>query len=146
MKLTVEKIPGLTEIEVNIRHDHDEEIIRIVAMLNHETTIIGKKGERNYPLSPSDIYYFESVDEKVFAYDKTDIYQIKERLYELESLLSTRGFSRVSISVIVNRHYIDHFKSSLNGRIEAKLSNGEAIIVSRNYVKDLKMALGGDRK
>lgn len=146
MKLIVEKISGLTEIEINIRHDHDEEVARIVALFNHELTIIGKKGERNYPLNLGDIYYFESVDEKVFAYDKTDVYQIKERLYELESSLADYGFSRVSISAIVNLHHINHFKSSLNGRIEAKLGNGETIIVSRNYVKDLKAALGGDRK
>lgn len=145
MKLIIEKCPGLQEVEVSIRHDDQEKVDRLVAMLNFDTTIIGRRDDHNYPLVATDILYFESVDEKVFAYDENDVYQIRHRLYELDDMLNNAGFSRISISVIVNRRKIVRFKSSFNGRLEAQLSNGEKLLVSRSYVKELKQALGGDQ-
>ena len=145
MKLIIERCPGLQEIEVSIRHDDQEKVERIVEVLNFDTTIIGRRDEHNYPLVAADILYFESVDEKVFAYDESEVYQIRHRLYELDNMLNNAGFSRISISVIVNRRKIVHFKSSFNGRLEAQLTNGEKLLVSRSYVKELKQALGGDR-
>lgn len=147
MKLILEKHPDLQEIEVTIKYGVQlEEAERLAQLLGEQTTLIGKKDDRNYPLEVTDIMYLESVDDKVFAYTSSDVYQIKQRLYELEQYLERYDFSRISISAIVNRRAIRHFKSSLNGRIEAKLANGEIVIVSRSYVKQLKTALGGDRK
>ena len=145
VKLIIEKCPGLQEVEVSIRHDDQEKVDRLVAMLNFDTRIIGRRDDHNYPLVATDILYFESVDEKVFAYDENDVYQIRHRLYELDEMLKNAGFSRMSISVIVNRRKIVRFKSSFNGRLEAQLSNGEKLLVSRSYVKELKQALGGDQ-
>ena len=31
-----------------------------------------------------EIYYFETVDNKVFAYCKQSVYEVKERLYQLD--------------------------------------------------------------
>lgn len=41
-------------------------------------------GQHLERFSLEDVYYFEAVDEKVFAYTKEKIYEIKCRLYEVE--------------------------------------------------------------
>ncbi len=87
------------------------------------------------------IYYAESVDKKTFVYTKDMCYQTKSRLYELEEILSS-NFFRCSKSLIINIRKIKAVKSELNGRMIAELLNGEQIVISRNYVKDLKRKLG----
>lgn len=45
-----------------------------------------------------DILYVEAVDEKIFAYTKKDVFEIKRRLYELEADLVPYKFIRCSKS------------------------------------------------
>ena len=44
--------------------------------------------------------------------------------------------------MIVNLRKIQSVKTEYNGRMQAQLLNGETIVVSRSYVKDLKRRLG----
>ena len=92
-------------------------------------------------IAPSDVYYFEYVDQKVFAYGKTKVYESKSKLYELEELAKT-DFIRVSKSCILNLNKIGSLAPSLGGRFEARLKNGEKVIISRQYVNSLKEVLG----
>lgn len=39
-----------------------------------------------------DVLYFESVDNRIFLYTKEDVMEVKQRLYELEIILSDRDF------------------------------------------------------
>ena len=148
MKLEVKQSNDVQEIEVLVqyRQETDElnQIISTLETLNH--TIIGIRDNKSYPLNPQDIYYFESVDDRVYAYTDSDTFEVKFKLYELENLLSHASFARVSISVILNTRMILHFKSSLNGKMEARLKNDEMISISRNYVSQLKQTLGGQSK
>lgn len=93
-------------------------------------------------VAPADIYYFEYVDQKVFAYGKTKVYEIKSKLYELEEQLAKTDFIRVSKSCILNLNKIGSLAPSLGGRFEARLKNGEKVIISRQYVNSLKEVLG----
>ena len=87
------------------------------------------------------IYYIESVDKRSFIYTKAGCYETKYRLYELEELLDSR-FLRCAKAMIVNIRKIRSVKSELNARMRAELLNGEQIVISRGYVKDLKEKLG----
>ena len=49
---------------------------------------------------------------------------------------------RCSKAMIVNIRKIKSVKAELNGRMIAELLNGEQIIISRAYVKELKRKLG----
>lgn len=93
-------------------------------------------------IEPAEIYYFEYVEQKVFAYGKTKVYEIRSKLYELEKQLAKNEFIRVSKSCILNLNKIGSLAPSLGGRFEARLKNGEKIIISRQYVSSLKEALG----
>ena len=93
-------------------------------------------------LEPEQIYYFESVDQKVFAYGKTNVYEVKSKLYELEEQLPGRDFMRASKSTILNLNKISRLTPAFSGRFEALLQNGEKAIISRQYVSVLKEHLG----
>lgn len=93
-------------------------------------------------IEPSEVFYFEYVEQKVFVYCKTKVYEIKNKLYEIEEMLSNKDFIRVSKSTILNLNKISSIAPSFGGRFEASLKNGESIIISRQYVNVLKNALG----
>ena len=70
------------------------------------------------------------------------MYEIRKKLYEIESEYSYSDFFRISKSAIVNVAKIAYVKPIFNGRFEAKLKNDEKIIISRQYVMELKKKLG----
>lgn len=93
-------------------------------------------------ITASDIYYFESVDKKVFAYCSQNVYEVKEKLYQVEELSEILPFMRISKSMIINLDKIRHISPMFGGRFEALLDNDEKVIISRQYVPILKDKLG----
>ncbi len=104
--------------------------------------INGYKDGKIHLLQPAEIFYFESVDQRVFAYCKDDVYEIKSRLYELEMQLLSKNFLRVTKSLILNLDQIKQLSPAFSGRFEAQLKNGEKVLISRQYVPALKERLG----
>ncbi len=145
MKVTIIETKDVEETEVQILcKQKDAQVETIVSTLNvWNQEIIGKKDDANHVIPLYEIFYFESVDEKVFCYTKNDTYEVKYRLYELEEILTKARFIRISISMILNVAQVEAFKSSMNGRMEARLKNGEAVEISRSYVPSLRRMLGG---
>ena len=87
------------------------------------------------------IYYIESVDKRTYVYTKGDCYESRDRLYELEEKLGT-WFVRISKAMIVNLRTIRNVSAEPGGRMTAVLLNGERVIISRSYVKEIKRRLG----
>lgn len=144
MKITILDIEPDQEEEIILKcHKVDDSLVK---MLNHLKQGTGKlnvyrEGEI-YRIEPEEIYYFESVDQKVFAYCRTQVYEIKNKLYELEEALPPRDFLRASKSSILNLNKIKRLAPAFGGRFEALLKNGEKVIISRQYVGNLKEKLG----
>ncbi len=118
-----------------------EDILAAAELLSGNSgSIPVKKDNENVMLKLNGIYYLESVDKKTFIYTKDDCYETKNRLYEMEELLPG-SFVRCSKAMIVNMKKIKAVKSELSGRMNATLLNGEEIVISRSYVKELKRRL-----
>ena len=83
----------------------------------------------------------EAVEGEVFLYSAKQVYETKQKLYEIGHLLEEKQFLRVSKSVIVNLMKIKAIKPALNGRFIAVLRNDEEVIISRKYVSALKKKL-----
>ncbi|MCR5507800.1 MAG: LytTR family transcriptional regulator DNA-binding domain-containing protein [Lachnospiraceae bacterium] len=98
-------------------------------------------GSDTLMIGTSSIYYIESVDKRTYVYTKGECHETRYRLYELEEILGT-GFLRCSKAMIVNIKKIRSVRAELNARLSAELLNGERLIISRGYVKDLKKKLG----
>lgn len=95
-------------------------------------------------LSPAKVLYFETVDERTFAYLYSEVFEVKYKLYELESLMTARSdcdFFRASRSVLLNISHIERFKIGMSG-CEAILDNNERVLISRRNVPLLKERLG----
>ena len=144
MKITIETPRQGEEDEVIIRcSTMDEKLLNFISALKSEQgKLTGYAEDRIVKLSVKDIYYFESVDNKVFAYTAKETYEIHKKLYEIEQEFEHTDLLRISKSVIVNVSKIAYIKPMFNGRCGAKLRKEGKMIVSRQYVLDLKKKIG----
>lgn len=143
MKITIETPKPGEEDEVIIRcAEMDDRMMRFICALRQDERLTGYLEDKIVKLSLKDIYYFEAVDNKIFAYASEETYEIRRKLYELEQDFVHTDFLRISKSAIVNTSKIAYVKPIFNGRFEAKLKNGEKIIISRQYVAELKKKIG----
>lgn len=90
-----------------------------------------------------DVCYFEALDEKVFAYTKEQVFEVKMRLYEVEDAYADYRFVRCSKFMVLNLMLLEGISPALNGRFLAHMQNGEKIIISRAYVPELKRIVMG---
>lgn len=143
-KISITEIGREQEEEVVIRcHEVNDEVLSIVQRLKkNENIILGNSGSEVFRISVRDIFYIESVDNKTFIYGQNQVFDTKARLYELEEKLAGTKMFRCSKAMILNLAKVRSVAPSLNGRFEARLTNGESVIISRQYVPDLKKRLG----
>ena len=99
------------------------------------------KQKSEYLLTLGEILFLETADSFVAVHTAKDIFETKQKLYEIEHLLEEKQFLRVSKSVIVNLMKIKAIKPAMNGRFIAVLQNSEEVIISRKYVSALKNKL-----
>lgn len=144
MRIIIEEPEEGREDEIVVRcRNLDDEILHVLARLRlRESTVIGYRNESIMRVPAADIFYFEAVEGKVFLYTQNQIYESKQRLYELENDFKGSDFLRISKSAIVNIKKIRQITPDFSGRFEALLKNGEKIIISRQYVPALKRKLG----
>lgn len=143
MRLTIRKAACAEDEQVIIEcvemTKDFEDIKEYVLMKGNAVT--GYIDERVYQIPLGEILYFEAVAEQVFAYTADNVYSVKSRLYEIEELYSDRKFIRCSKSTVVNILKIESFRPALNSRFYAKLKNGEEILISRMYAKNIRQRL-----
>ena len=144
MKLIIEQGTGVKETEITVKCAIiDPELEKLIEVIRlHTFSVTGRKDGKSYPLPLSEVYYFESVDGKTFACLLRDVYEVELRLYELEERLANANFVRVGKAVILNVGRLESVRALLNGRMEAQLTNGEKLVITRHYVEGLKEKLG----
>lgn len=92
-----------------------------------------------------EILYVESVDKRSFVYTKEMVYKSEKRLYQLEEDLREYDFVKASRTCLVNMNELECIKALANSRLEAVLTNGEKIIVSRTYLPEIKKRISDNR-
>lgn len=144
MKIIIESPQPDEEDVVIVRcASPDQRLISmLLAFQTPQAELTGYLNEKIVRLNYQDIYYFESNENRVFAYYHSDVYEIKYKLYELEERFMPLDFVRCSKSMIVNMEKIEYLSPLFSGKMEAHLKNGEKIIISRQYVHGLKAKLG----
>ena len=147
MKIVIEEPQDGEEEQIIVKcHDLSPELLTILSSIKTvDSKLVGTVGNSIFRLDISDIYYIESVEGKTFLYGQSDVYESRQKLYELEEFLETKNFLRVSKSFIINLKKIESLTPALSGRLEAGLTNGEKVTISRTYVSELKNALGVGR-
>lgn len=140
LKLTVHKDPKIDETEITIDYSEaDARLERLLAYIKQYTFIFQAKIESDLCFVPAEeIYYIDSTDGKTFLYSKEKVYSYSESLSDLECKLANTAFVRISKSCILNITYLESVAPLWNHRLEAVLTNGEKLIVTRHYIENLK--------
>ncbi|MEH7346548.1 LytTR family DNA-binding domain-containing protein [Bacillus sp. JJ1532] len=149
MKLFLNIDKAFKETKITIESpESDDNIKELIDFIHRreQPFLIAKKGEMQHILKPVDIHYFHTEKDHVVAVTGTDSFILKEKLYELEALLPSNKFIRLSKSVIANLHELSHFEASFNGTLCVYFKSGKKEYVSRTYVPVIKDALKFNRR
>lgn len=149
MKVSLDIDPDYKETKITIHcSEVDETIKDILDFLKEKETkfIVGRSGEMQHILKPNEIHFFYSSDDSVLAVTADGEFKVKERLYELEKVLPSNRFIRLSKSVIANLYELSHFEASFNGTLCVYFKSGAKEYVSRSYVGKIKEALKMNRR
>lgn len=143
MKITIQDLPEGEEDEIIIRcKTVDEQLLKLIYGIRAgQEKLTVTMDDKLFQVQPSQVYYFEAVDNRVFAYLEKEVCETKLKLYELEKRLEGTDFFRASKSTIINLAKVKNISPAFNGRFEACMKNEEKLIVSRQYVPILKAKL-----
>lgn len=143
MRIVIEEPQDGEEEQIIVKcNQMTPELLRVLALLKAQDALVAYDGNEICRIRSTSVYYIESVDNKTFLYCSDKVYESKQKLYELEETFSNSDFLRVSKSAILNLSKIKSLSPALSGRFESSLDNGEKIIISRQYVGELKKRLG----
>lgn len=144
MKLHIELDDSLDDIEVIIRAPRlAAELERIQQALTqaNQPPLIFYKGTSEYFLPLDEMLFFETDGSKIFGHTKDNYYEVKLKLYELESALPA-SFCRVAKSTIVNIKRIYSLDRSFSGTSTIRFNaTPKQVHVSRHYYQLLKEKL-----
>lgn len=137
MKLIVEQSLNCEETEIKITCGlMDDTLKRLIEQIRTYTfSVTGEKYGEKTAIPLEKIYYFDSADNRTYIYIENDVYSCAKKLYELEEILYTTAFVRISKNCIVNTVMVERVKAQFSGRLEITLKNNEKLLVSKHYLK-----------
>jgi two-component system LytT family response regulator len=129
--------------------ENPEELIDFIDAFKTVTTkadreiIIGKRKYGYSIVQVEDILYFVALGNYVYGKTLQDRYEIKQKLYEIESNFKNQYFIRINKSSIINLRWVQEIIPWFGGRLLLKVKEiQEELEVSRSYVKEFKKTLG----
>ncbi|MCL2869206.1 LytTR family transcriptional regulator [Candidatus Saccharibacteria bacterium] len=143
MKIRIETDDSLDEPEIIIRSpklngDVAKVQVAILDALTKNRKLPFMQGGKEYYLTPDSILFFEAVDGKTYAHTPANVYETRQKLYELEDILPS-SFVRAGKSVVIGTKYILAISRNLTGPSTVQFRGShKQINVSRGYFKQLK--------
>ena len=143
MKINIKLDSNITDIEVVIKSPElSNDVIAIKDLVEKTLAstqkIIFYKDDTEYFIPLSDILFFETDDNKVYAHTTDEFFEVKFKLYELEKMIPFY-YCRISKSSIINTKAIYSLEKSFSGSSTASFSNSKKQVhISRHYYKILK--------
>ncbi len=143
------------KLKLIIDKEKDEELIAIVHSRSPlideiEALLLKSEGADRIPgyteedikmLSVSEIECITVLDGKTYAIDSKNCrYRLKQRLYELESILPS-FFIRINKSALANEKALDRFTVTVAGSVDAVFKCGYREYVSRRCFSEIKRRL-----
>ena len=143
VEVNIDKNCKETKIVIHTQDINDKVIKFIENWQNKEMEELhGFKDDEMYLLNQNNIETIYAEEGKVYAREKEKIYLLKKRLYELEEILNSDKFVRISNSEIVNMKKVQKMNFKFSGTIILFFTNNEKTYVSRRYLKKIKEYLG----
>jgi len=143
MLLNLEQRKTHRDIEVTIIYpEKNKTVDRLVSFVNSLGIKIEGYTEGGVKqINAPDIYYIESVDKIAVIYCEKENYRTRYRLYRIYEKLTGLGFVQISKYCIININKLDKIIPLSNRRMEAVLSNGKRVFITRKYLYDIKNVL-----
>lgn len=136
MHVNYDKDPSLREDRVDIHYREETEQIEVIRnFFSSLQSIAGRREEEVCVLHPGSIYYLETVDRKLFAYQAGEVYQLDYSMKHFLDCFGDNGFVQISKNTIVNLYRVKRVKTDLNMRLKLVMDNDEVIILNRTYKK-----------
>lgn len=143
MEVRIQIDPGCEGVSVTITAGAlTDEVKALARRLEGGETLLGWRDGEAFPLPAEELLRCYGEDKGVKAQTARGVFDLRERLYELEGRLDRHTFVRISQSEIVNLHKVTALDLKLTGTIKMTLTGGTVCYVSRRYVKKIKEALG----
>lgn len=141
MKIEILEDPNLDEETVIIRYKkRTSEIDKLIKQIS-EASIQVLYRDQEKTIDLSQLLFFESQDETVYAHSESHEYKTRFKLYELENKLPP-NFIRISKSCIVNLNHIESLERKLSSSRSIRFHHSHKIVyVSRMYYASLKTKL-----
>ena len=143
MLLRHEMDASKSDIEIFVSYPvKNKTVNRILTLIKSFNTQIECYTEDGMKLvNTSDVYYIEAVDRKTISCCEEGNLIIKSSLYQMQENLKNEGFVRVSKYCILNTSKLKMIKPLVNSHMEAVLSNGMCLYVTRKYLSDIRRIL-----
>jgi len=143
MVLKLEQDTSQKDIEIKITYpEKNKTINRLVSLIkSFNKQIECYSDDSIIYVNVSDIYYIESIDKKTMIFCENDNFLAKGRLYQIFDKLESKDFVQISKYCILNINKLEKIKTLANSHLEAELSNGKCLYVTRKYLADIKRSL-----
>ncbi len=136
MKVHKYQDTNLPEDYVDIYYrEQNSQINGLFRYLETLDSIHGKNDQGIRVIPVADVYFFETVDRKTWAYLEKDVYEVESGIHKILEEFSGKGLVQISRSMCVNIFKIDHIQADLNMRYKIFLTNGETVIMNRSFKK-----------
>ena len=143
MILRLEQRAAQKDIEVLLSYpERNKTVERIISLIKSiDAKIECYSDDIMKPVNICDIYYIESIDRKTIVFCENESYLIKGRLYQIYDKLADNGFIQISKYCVLNISKLEKIKSLANSHLEAVLSNGKCLYVTRKYLSGIQRIL-----
>ncbi len=119
--------------------EYDRSVDNLISKIkNMSISFTGKTDGKTVSIDISDIYYIENVERKIFLYSKKDVFRYDGTMSDIETAINDTDLVRISRTCFMNVSHLKEIMQIKNSHLEAVLDNGEKLIVSRKYLKDIK--------
>lgn len=121
----------------------DEKLSNIIDNISNisQEKLKAYKDEKMYILNQNEIEAIYAEKGKVYLRCNSEVYIVKNRLYELENILNQKIFVRISNSEIVNFDKVRNLDFKIIGTIVLNFKSGNKAYVSRRYITKIKNIL-----
>jgi DNA-binding LytR/AlgR family response regulator len=143
MLLNLENRKTHKDIEVSIIYpEKNKTVDRLISFINSlSIKIEGYTEDSIKQINVPDIYYIESSDKIAVIFCESESYRTKYRLYQIHDKLAGFDFVQISKYCILNINRIDKIIPLSNRRMEAMLTNGKRLFITRKYLYEIKRVL-----
>jgi two-component system, LytTR family, response regulator len=110
--------------------------------LNSVSKIPVKQGNKTALVDPSKILYIQASGYYAEIYTDSKKYVLRESLNNLDGILDSNTFIRIHRSTIVNLNYVKEIIHSDYSEIDAKMTDGKLLHISKSHKKEFLEKIG----